>query len=111
MKKIKMGLILIVIILAATCAWFIGYHTRKSQDNLPSLESISTFNPSLITFADGDDKALRESNDCSALKCCTVPSIAFRIITANITNVLSTLLLNIDIIPATININTSKSLN
>ena len=41
MKKIKMGLILILIILAAICAWFIGYHTRKSQDNLPSLESIS----------------------------------------------------------------------
>ena len=41
MKKIKIGLILILIILAAVCAWFIGYHTRKSQDNLPSLESIS----------------------------------------------------------------------
>ena len=41
MKKIKMSLILILIILTAICAWFIGYHTRKSQDNLPSLESIS----------------------------------------------------------------------
>ena len=31
----------ILIILIAVCAWLIGYHTRKSQDNLPSLESIT----------------------------------------------------------------------
>ena len=41
MKKIKFVLILILLIVVAICAWFIGYHTRKSQDNLPSLESIS----------------------------------------------------------------------
>ena len=40
-KKIKVGLIIVVVIAAAVCAWFIGYHTRKSQDNLPSLESVS----------------------------------------------------------------------
>lgn len=42
MKKIiKIGWITILIITIAVCAWFIGYHTRKSQDNLPSLESIA----------------------------------------------------------------------
>lgn len=40
-KPIKIGLITILIITVAVCAWFIGYHTRKSQDNLPSLESIA----------------------------------------------------------------------
>ena len=40
-KAIKIGLITILIITVAVCAWFIGYHTRKSQDNLPSLESIA----------------------------------------------------------------------
>lgn len=40
-KAIKIGLITILIIAVAVCAWFIGYHTRKSQDNLPSLESIA----------------------------------------------------------------------
>lgn len=29
------------VIVLAVYAWFIGYHTRKSQDNLPSLESIA----------------------------------------------------------------------
>lgn len=42
MKKIiKIGLHSILIIAVAVCAWLIGYHTRKSQDNLPSLESIA----------------------------------------------------------------------
>lgn len=40
-KKVKIVLIIGLIIVLAVCAWFIGYHTRKSQDNLPSLESIS----------------------------------------------------------------------
>ena len=40
-NAIKIGLIIILIITVAVCAWFIGYHTRKSQDNLPSLESIA----------------------------------------------------------------------
>ena len=40
-KTIKIGLITILIIAVAVCVWFIGYHTRKSQDNLPSLESIA----------------------------------------------------------------------
>lgn len=40
-KAIKIGLIIILIITVAVCTWFIGYHTRKSQDNLPSLESIA----------------------------------------------------------------------
>ena len=42
MKRIiKIGLLSILIIAIAVCAWLIGYHTRKSQDNLPSLESIA----------------------------------------------------------------------
>ena len=40
-KTIKIGLVIVLIIAVAVCAWFIGYHTRKSQDNLPSLESIA----------------------------------------------------------------------
>ena len=42
MKRIiKIGLFSILIIAIAVCLWLIGYHTRKSQDNLPSLESIA----------------------------------------------------------------------
>lgn len=42
MKKIiKIGLISLLIVAIAVCAWLIGYHTRKSQDNLPALESIA----------------------------------------------------------------------
>ena len=40
-RKIRIALIIVLVIVIAICAWFIGYHTRKSQDNLPSLESIS----------------------------------------------------------------------
>ena len=40
-KKVKIVMIILLIIVLAVCAWFIGYHTRKSQDNLPSLESIA----------------------------------------------------------------------
>ena len=40
-KKVKIAMIVLLIIVLAVCAWFIGYHTRKSQDNLPSLESIA----------------------------------------------------------------------
>lgn len=40
-KKVKIVLIILLIVVLAVCAWFIGYHTRKSQDNLPSLEFIA----------------------------------------------------------------------
>ena len=40
-KGIKIGLITTVVITILICAWFVGYYTRKSQDNLPSLEAIS----------------------------------------------------------------------
>ena len=40
-KKVKIVIIIVWIVVLAVCAWFIGYHTRKSQDNLPSLESIA----------------------------------------------------------------------
>ena len=43
MKKfIKYGVISSVIIALAVCAWFFGYYNRKSQDNLPALESLLT---------------------------------------------------------------------
>lgn len=47
-KTIKIGLITILIITIIVCAWFIGYHTRKSQDNLPSLESIAKMDESEV---------------------------------------------------------------
>ena len=40
-KKVKIAMNVLLIIVLAVCAWFIGYHTRKSQDNLPSLEAIA----------------------------------------------------------------------
>ena len=40
-KGIKIVLITILVIAVLVCAWFVGYYTRKSQDNLPSLETIS----------------------------------------------------------------------
>ena len=40
-KKVKIVIIILLIVVLAVGAWFIGYHTRKSQDNLPSLESIA----------------------------------------------------------------------
>ena len=40
-KKFKIVIIILLIVVLAVCVWFIGYHTRKSQDNLPSLESIA----------------------------------------------------------------------
>ena len=40
-KKVKIVIIILLIVVLAVFAWFIGYHTRKSQDNLPSLESIA----------------------------------------------------------------------
>ena len=42
MKKIiKISLISLLIVAIAVCAWLIGYHTGKSQDNLPALASIA----------------------------------------------------------------------
>ena len=40
-KGMKIGLITVVVITILVCMWFVGYYTRKSQDNLPSLEAIS----------------------------------------------------------------------
>lgn len=40
-KKVKIVIIILLIVVLVVCAWFIGYHTRKSQDNLPSLDSIA----------------------------------------------------------------------
>ena len=67
--------------------------------------------PPRMTLADGDDMALRLCSDFSALQCCTVPSTAFRISTAKITTVLSTLPESMEITAAAIRITTSRSLN
>ena len=40
-KKLKICFITILVLAVCVCAWLIGYHTRKSQDNLPSLESVA----------------------------------------------------------------------
>ena len=76
-----------------------------------SFESTSFFIPSLITFALGADSSFNESRDFSAFTYWKVPSMAFKIITANITIVLSTFPEIIEITAATIKIITSKSAN
>ena len=76
-----------------------------------SLEGISTFTPFLITLALGEESAFKLLRDCSAFTFCTVPKIAFIIITAKITRVLSTSPVAIEIRAATINIPTKRSLN
>ena len=67
--------------------------------------------PPRITLADGDDMALRLCRDFSALQCCTVPSTAFRMSTAKMTTVLSTLPESREITAAASRITTSRSLN
>ena len=49
----------------------------------------SIFSPSRKTFALGDDRAFKLSNDFSAFLVCAVPSAAFKIRTTRITSVLS----------------------
>ena len=40
-KGIKVVVITVVVTTILVCMWFVGFYTRKSQDNLPSLETIS----------------------------------------------------------------------
>ena len=40
-KKLSILLSAIVILILAAAAWLYGYHSRKSNDNLPSLAAIS----------------------------------------------------------------------
>ena len=79
----------------------------KISPGTTSLEGISIFVPFLKTLALGAERAFKLFKDCSALTCCTVPSIAFKIITANITIVLSTFPVAIETIPAIISIITT----
>ena len=74
-------------------------------------DGISIFLPSRRTFAVGDDMAFKLSRDFSALKYCTVPSIALRIRTAMITIVLSRFPEKAEISAAAMRIITSRSLN
>ena len=76
-----------------------------------SFESISIFLPSRKTLALGEDSDFNDSSDFSALMCCTVPKIAFRIKTAIITKVLSSSPVKAEITAAIIKIITIKSLN
>ncbi len=42
MKKIvKVGFTVFIVVIVAASAWFVGYYNRKSQDNLPSLETVA----------------------------------------------------------------------
>ena len=93
------------------------FHFRRGEARaLPyrlvsSLESTSIFFPSLITLAMGEDRDFKLSRDFSAFSCCTVPRIAFMIITAKITIVLSTFPDTMEIRAATIRMITRRSLN
>ena len=84
---------------------------RTISPGTTSTEGISIFEPPLITFAVGEDMALRLSRDFSAFIYCTVPKMAFSIRTAKITIVLSTLSDAAEIAAAIIRIMTRRSLN
>ena len=75
-----------------------------------SLDGICFNTPSRMTFASGADICFRLSRDCSAFKVCTVPRIAFIVITTRITIALSKSPRNPDTIAAMISIMTRKSL-
>ena len=40
-NKLRIVLIVVVVIVVGICVWLIGYHTRKSQDNLPPIEKLT----------------------------------------------------------------------
>ena len=63
------------------------------------------------TLALGEDSDLSDSSDFSALTCCTVPKIAFKISTAMITSVLYKSPVKAEITAAMIKMMTIKSLN
>ena len=76
-----------------------------------SLEGISFFFPSRMTFAHGADRFFRLSSDFSAFWCCTVPKTAFITRTTAITIVLSTFPENMEISAAISKMTMSKSAN
>ena len=84
--------------------------SRISPGTRESAE-ISSFSPSRSTRAWGADIAFRLSRDFCALKCCTVPRIAFRISTVIITIVPSQPPVSAEMIAAISRITTSKSAN
>ena len=67
--------------------------------------------PPRITLVCGVDNCFKLFNEFCALMLCTVPNIAFIVITTKITIVLSTSPDTIEIIAAIIRIITNKSLN
>ena len=85
--------------------------SKSISPGTTSFAAISCFLPSLKTLAAGADRDFKASSDFSALTCCTVPKIAFRIKTTIITAVLSKLPVNAEITAATIKIITIRSLN
>ena len=75
-----------------------------------SEDEIGTTTPSRRTFASGPDNFFRLARDDSAFTVCTVPRIAFIVITITITAALSISPINPDAIAAIIRIITRKSL-
>jgi hypothetical protein len=84
--------------------------SRMSPGTMP-FDAISCLIPSRNTFAFGADNSFKESRDFSAFTYWIVPRIAFMIITANITIVLSMLPDAIETIAAAIRMITSRSAN
>ena len=76
-----------------------------------SLEGISFFFPSRMTFAHGADRFFRLSSDFSAFWCCTVPKTAFITRTTAITIVLSTFPEHMEMSAAISRMTMSKSAN
>ena len=82
-----------------------------SSPIVTSLDGIWIIFPSLATFASGADNCFKLLSDCSAFTVCTVPSIAFIVITTKITIALSASPKIPEITADMINMITRKSLN
>ncbi len=85
--------------------------SKRISPGTISFDATSLRIPSRSTFAFGADNSFRESKDFSAFTYCTVPRMAFKIITTKITTVLSTFPETIEITAAAIKIRTNRSLN
>ena len=86
--------------------------SRKTiSPTVTSRDEITTLFPSRRTFAVGVEICFKLARECSALICCTVPRMAFIIITARMTAALSISFRTMDTAAAAIRISTRKSLN
>ena len=82
-----------------------------SSPTVTSRDGINIRLPSRMTLASGADSCFKLFKDCSAFIVCTVPRIAFIVITTKITIALSASPKNPDTTAAIIKITTRKSLN